>query len=364
MHSPFLYDSIAKGKNFFGREEEMQFLDKIASYSNNALIYSKRRMGKTALIENFLDLKEKDFICLYADIFDIASKEDFAKTLLKALSNYQKGDIKTAIKKLTNLFKRVRVEPTIDPNTLEYSIKPIVITLSFEEMIDDFFSAINTLSQNKKIIIAIDEFQQISTIKDVKIDAILRKYIQERENISYLFLGSKRHTLTSLFSYKAPLYEMATHFELRALKVEDIFNYSKKYLNITKDDIEYIFSLSDGETKLILHILHLLYAQKKKITKTLIDSALKEILNSKDATFRMLFDTLNNNQKRALKIIGKYKHKIFTSEVLNEYNIKKQTLQSAVESLLKKELIDKEDGDYFIPDRSFELWCQNMAHFA
>ncbi len=361
MRSPFLYDNIAKGKNFFGRGEEIQFLDKIVSYSNNALIYSKRRMGKTALIENFLDLKKKDFICLYADIFDIASKEDFAKTLLKALSNYQKSDIKIAIKKLTNLFKRVRVEPTIDPNTLEYSIKPIVITLSFEEMMDDFFGAVKSLSQNKKMIIAIDEFQQITTIKDTKIDAMLRKYIQERENISYLFLGSKRHTLTSLFSYKAPLYEMATHFELKALKIEDIFSYSKKYLNIAKDDIEYIFSLSDGETKLVLHILHLLYIQKEKITKTLIDSALNEILNSKDATFRMLFDTLNNNQKIALKIIGKYKHKIFTSEVLNEYNIKKQTLQSAVESLLKKELIDKENSDYFIPDRSFELWCQNMA---
>ena len=360
MHSPFLYDSIAKGKNFFGREEEIKFLDKIATYSNNALIYSKRRMGKTALIENFLDLKQKDFICLYADIFDITSKEDFAKAILKALSNYKKNDIKSVIKKLTNLFKRVRVEPAIDPNTLEYSIKPIVTTLTFEEMMEDFFSAVKSLSQTKKMIIAIDEFQQITTIKDVKIDALLRKYIQERKNISYIFLGSKRHTLTSLFAYKAPLYEMATHFELKALKIEDILNYSKKYLTITKNDIEYVFTLSDGETKLILHILHLLYIQQERITKTLIDDVLSEIINSKDATFRMLFDTLNNNQKIALKVIGKYKHKIFTSEVLSEYNIKKQTLQSAIESLLKKELVDKEGSDYFIPDRTFELWIKRV----
>ena len=104
----------------------------------------------------------------------------------------------------------------------------------------------------------------------------------------------------------------------------------------------------------------MLYIQEERITQTLIDDALSEIINSKDATFRMLFDTLNNNQKNALKVIGKYKHKIFTSEVLSEYNIKKQTLQSAIESLLKKELVDKEGSDYFIPDRTFELWIKRV----
>jgi len=44
MQSPFLYDSVAKGKNFFGRATELKFLDKIVAYSNNALIFSKRRM--------------------------------------------------------------------------------------------------------------------------------------------------------------------------------------------------------------------------------------------------------------------------------------------------------------------------------
>ena len=68
-------------------------------------------------------------------------------------------------------------------------------------MIEDFFNSLEQLSKTSKIIIAIDEFQQIANITDVKIDAILRKYIQNRTNISYIFLGSKRHILTSLFEY-------------------------------------------------------------------------------------------------------------------------------------------------------------------
>ena len=358
MDSPFLYDNIAVKEHFFGRKEEIERLDKIVKYSNNLLIFSKRRMGKTTLVEHFLYLKSEEYIHIYVDIFDIVSKEDFAKALLKALSNSQKSDIKTTIKILTNLFKRVRVEPSIDPNTLEYSIKPIVMTLSFEQMMEDFFHGVKELSKKKKVIIAIDEFQQITNIKDIKLDALLRKYIQQRERTSYIFLGSKRHILTSLFSYKAPLYELATHFELQPLKIEDIYSYAKRYLAVSKEQIEYIFNLSDGETKLLLHILHLLYMQKQNISNTLIDNVLKEIIDSKDATFRMLFDTLNNNQKTALKILGKYDNNFFSQEVLWDYNIKKQTLKSSINALFRKELIDKNKNGYFVPDRTFELWIE------
>ena len=358
MNSPFLYDNIASKQTFFGREDELNKLLNITKNSNNLLLYSKRRMGKTTLIKNFF-AQEKDSITIYIDIFDITSKEDFASSLLKALTNsYNHFDIKKSIQTLTGFLKRVRVEPTIDPETFEYSIKPIVVGLSFEEMFEEFFNSIENIAKTNKVIVAIDEFQEIANIKDVKLDAMLRKYIQERENISYIFLGSKRHILTSLFSYKAPLFELAEHFALQPLQVDDIYNYAKEYLSITKDDVKYIHTISDGETKFILHILHNFFITKDKVTTKQIDKEVQNIIRSKDSAFRMLFDTLNNNQKLAIKLISQYKNNLFSNELLQKYNIKKQTLQSSINALFKKEFIDKEDGIYFIPDRSFELWVE------
>jgi len=360
MDTPFPYDRVPNSKEFYGRDVELHKLEEIVGYGNNLLLFSKRRMGKTALCRHFLEL-QKDFITIYVDIFDIATKEDFAHALLKALSNAQKQDIKSVIKKLAGLFKRVRIEPSIDTNTLEYTIKPVVATLSFEEMMEDFFQAVESLAKEQKVIIAIDEFQQIATINDIKLDAYLRRFIQERHNTSYLFLGSKRHLLTSLFAYKAPLYEMATHLELGGLDVVSIFSYARKYLEIDETMVEYLYRLSDGETKIVQNILHLLYLQKElPVTKELIDKALEEIVSSRSSSYRLLFDTLSNNQKIALKIIGKYKKGVFTTPILTEYNIKKQTLQSALEALLAKELVDKEGDSYFIPDRTLELWSERL----
>jgi uncharacterized protein len=105
---------------------------------------------------------------------------------------------------------------------------------------------------------------------------------------------------------------------------------------------------------MIQQILHLLYIQKEKeITK-------EEIINSKNSSYKLLFDTLKNNQKIALKIVGIYKSGVFVASILTQYNIKKQTLQSSIDSLLKKELIDKEDDKYFIPDRTFVLWVEGL----
>jgi AAA+ ATPase superfamily predicted ATPase len=296
MHTPFPYDSLSTDEQFFGRNDELERIAKIVQYSNNLLIHSKRRMGKSSLINYFLETHQDNHICIYVDIFAITSKEDFAKSLLMALSNAQKIDLKSAIKNLTSLFKRVRVEPTIDTKTLEYSIKPIVATLSFAEMMEDFFYTLDQLSKKQQIILAIDEFQQIAAIKDVKLDSLLRKYIQQRKNISFVFLGSKRHLLTSLFAYKAPLYELATHFELQPLQIEDISDYSSRFLNIDKKSVSYIYEKSDGETKMIQHVLHLLYVQKRgAVTKSQIDESLKEIINSKDSSYKIVFDTLNNN---------------------------------------------------------------------
>jgi len=361
MNTPFPYDRLTTNTEFSGRKKELQKLQEIVKYSNNLLIHSKRRMGKTSLIKHFFNSLDNNYISIYVDIFDISTKEDFAKALLVALSNAQKLDIKSTIKKLSSLFKRVRVEPTINPETLEYSIKPIIDTLTFEQMIEDFFHGLQTLSKEKQIAIAIDEFQQIATIKDLKLDAIMRKHIQERENISYIFLGSKRHLLTSLFEYKAPLYELATHLELNALEIDEIEEYVTKYLNIDRKTLLYICEISDYETKMIQNIFHLLYIDKKKLVETQqIDEIVKEIINSKDSSYKIVFDTLNNNQKTALKIVVKYRSGFFANVILNEYNIKKQTLQSAVDSLFKKELIDKNGAVYFIPDRTFELWARQL----
>lgn len=358
MTNPFHYESFVYDKGFYGREEELSKIQKLVDNSNNLLLYSKRRIGKSSLIKELLHRNRENFHTIYCDIFDITSKEDFANILLKSLAKVHKGDIKSIVSNLKKYFKRISFGISVDPSSAEISYTPKLEGLSFEEMIEEFFETLFALSEEKRVILAIDEFQQISLL-DTKIDALMRKYIQEPKNISYIFAGSKRHTLTSLFTYKAPLYEMATHMELGGLKEKDILEYASKHLIIDGVSIEYLLKICDYETKLLQHILHILYNnhKNKHIEQEFIEDALQEIIEDKNPSYALLYDTLSLTQKKAFKIVTTNpQESIYSLDTLKKYTIQKSSLGSALRQLYLREVIDKENEKWFVPDRTLELW--------
>lgn len=361
--NPFHYEGFALKEQFYGRETELKKIQKLVESSNNLLLYSKRRMGKSSLIKELMDRNRDHCYTIYCDIFDIASKEEFASILLKALAKVHRGDLKTIVTNLKKYFKRITFGITVDPNTAEISYMPRLEGLNFDEMIEEFFEGLFLLSKEKKVIFAIDEFQQIALL-DTKIDALLRKYMQESHPISYIFAGSKRHSITSLFTYSAPLYEMATHMELGGLDSASVFSYASKYLLIDKITVDYLIELCDLETKLMQHILHILYNTHKDstITPMMIEIALSEILNDKSSSYTLLFDTFSLTQKKAFKIITSDIENIYSLDTLKKYNIQKASLASALKQLYLKEIIDKEEERWFVPDRTLELWGKRILN--
>ena len=360
MQSPFLYEAFATDKQFFGREDELKKIFSYTATSNNLLIYSLRRYGKSSLIKEYMR-RDRDVLSIYIDVYNITSAKEFATLLLKSIVKVQKGSVTQTLKRLSKMFSRTSFEIAFDPNTAKSNIVPKIKDMDFEEALDEAFGALFAMSKTQKIVLAIDEFQQISIIKDIKIDAILRKYMQENKTISYIFLGSKRHTLTELFQYKAPLYEMATHFELGCIKEDDFITYIQKYLKMSDELILYIINIARCETKLVQHICHILYVTiaKKTIKKEDIDEALKEIILSKDSSYSMVYDNFSLTKKKAFKILVSSED-MYKQEILEHYSISKQALLSAFKALYKEEIIDKNDNRWLIPDRTFELWGRDI----
>jgi hypothetical protein len=156
---------------------------------------------------------------------------------------------------------------------------------------------------------------------------------------------------------------MATPILLKSIAKDDIYKYATKHIDISKDVVDYLHHKSIGETKLIQMILHKIYINKKNIkniTTTTIDDIIKQILISKDDHYKSLFGIFSTNQKKAFKLLAIYKKKLFSKNILQKENISRTSMQSSLNQLFKKEFIDKEDEIYFIPDRTFELWGEQL----
>jgi len=368
MENPFIYEGFALEEKFCKRDPDIDFLKEIVSYSNNLVLFSKRRMGKSSLLQEFIQnhIDKNKFIPIYIDLFEISSKTDFLRITTKETANALPFDIKNKAKQLFEIFKNISFGVDIDPSNGNLSFNPKLSSIDFDDAIDDYFISLNNYinSSKKKAIIIFDEFQQIVNIKDKKLDAIIRKHIQSHQNISYIFCGSKKHLLTNLFSnIKAPLYQMATFKELDPIDENDFFLFANKRLQykMDKEIFSYIYKNSHQESKLIQEILFHIYKDTiKNISYEDINTIFQTLIDEKASSFRIIYDMLSNTKKTALKIVSQTKN-IYAKTMLDKYDITKPALQSALKKLAsEEELVEQRGKEYLFDNRLFELWCQKL----
>jgi len=368
MTNPFNFYTIVTDENFCNRDIDIKQLKSYISNSVNIVLFSKRRYGKTTLLnELFKNHLDDDMISVYTDIYGINDKYDLIHKLSsKILEHYKMTDITQTLKNLKSVFNKISFSLTINQKTAMPEIKPEFIKKDFENLLDELLDNFHEflIAKNKKAVIAIDEFQDILNITDVNIEAILRTKIQYHTNISYIFTGSKQHMLTSMFNdNKKPFYTLATNYELKPIDISIFYKYVskrllKKDIKLSLELFTYIYTLCDGETRMIQKIFYEVFEYYENII--LNDSDIENILDKlnlqNDSVYRLLCDNLTQNQITTLKIISNCKGEILSRDVSNQYNISQASIQSAIKSLLKKELIYKQNGTYIVYDKEFDFW--------
>ncbi len=370
MQNPFNFYSIATDKNFCNRDEDIKQLKSYISNSANIVLYSKRRYGKTTLLtELFQNHLDNNIVSVYIDVYGINNKYTLIQKLSsKIVEHYRVTDITQTIKNLKSAFNRISFTLTINQKTAMPEIKPEFIKKDFEVLLDELLDNFQNhlVSKNKKAVIAIDEFQDILNITDTNIEAILRSKIQFHTNISYIFTGSKQHVLTSMFNdNKKPFYTMASNYELKAIDSTIFYNYIsprllKRKLKLGNDIFIDIYNLCDGETRMIQKIFYEIFERYQNITidETIIEDIVYMLNLQNDSVYKLLCDNFTQNQITTLKIISNRENEIFSKNISDIYNISQQSIKSALNSLLKKELVYKQDNMYIVYDKEFDFWLK------
>lgn len=370
MNNPFIFDKFASGESFCGRTKETAILIQRCESTSNSLIYGRRRYGKSSLIQQtFQQLNKKQYICVYVDLFDANDEYDVAKLIYAACAEALSVFSKTK-QGVRNFFKKIALETEIGIDG-GVSFIPKLTDLEFEDYLSDALNSLQTYahSANKRVVIALDEFQQIALFNK-KLDATLRKHLQVKKDFVWMFSGSKRHLLSQLFFDQSnPLYRQAEGIEIKGIEEAEFYQFAKSKLSVplTKECFANIYRLADGESKLIQQICNKLYYGIETVKFNTIDIetiklVVNDILDQEDGIYRMIDGNLSPNQRKTLRHIVKFNgENLAKNERLRTTNIAKSSLMSALKSLYdgvkgQGYLIDKDYDVYFIPDRAFELW--------
>ncbi|MBQ1758811.1 MAG: ATP-binding protein, partial [Prevotella sp.] len=194
MENPFTIKSYESKQQFCDREEELDLMLRNCLNKTDMTLISQRRMGKTGLILRLFDeLKDTapDIHTIYLDIFASRNIDDFIKLMAEAaMKSFQP---KTSMgEKLLTFIKSLRPQLSFDVITGEPQLQIVYQTAHEKEYtLRGLFDFLD--SQGEQIVIAIDEFQQIRDYPEQNMEALLRTYIQQMHNLTFIFCGSKKH---------------------------------------------------------------------------------------------------------------------------------------------------------------------------
>jgi AAA+ ATPase superfamily predicted ATPase len=215
MKNPFILSPNAPKSLFCDRERETQDLVRYLENGSDITLISPRRYGKTGLIYHVfeaLEEKQTGYETYYVDIYATRSFEDFVTLLAESVYGRLKG--KPTMRAFLDVLTSVR--PVVLPDPVS-GVPQLSFTFQNEQEKRYSLRAVMDYLEHrkKKVVVAIDEFQQVRTYEGVQFEALLRSCIQPLRNVQFIFSGSKRHVMSDMFTgEKSPFYESAGIYPL------------------------------------------------------------------------------------------------------------------------------------------------------
>ena len=197
--NPFFITGYESKSYFCDREYELEVLRKNVENGINTTLISARRLGKTALIYRFFeDFESENYACIYVDIYACTKLKDLTETL--ALSVFNKFPQKRGIgRRFFDFLKNLRPVITYDALTGQPEIRfEFAESKEYEYTLRSLLQFID--NQEIKVVLAIDEFQQIADYPEKNVEALLRTIIQTMRNTRFIFSGSKKHLMLEMFN--------------------------------------------------------------------------------------------------------------------------------------------------------------------
>lgn len=369
-NKPFIFGVATSGDNFTDREKETARLLSNFTHGVNTVLISPRRWGKTSLVKKVCKLAQSDKLnIVYLDIFSCRTEEEFYDAFASAVLKQTSSKFDELMENAKLFLSRISPKFTIgaDPMT-DFSMS---LELNPKNNgIDDILQLPEKIAQNKgvRIVICIDEFQQMSEFKDSKtFQKRLRSVWQLQQSVSYCLFGSKKHLMNEIFEKKSlPFYKFGDSIYLPKIGASDWILYICERFestgkHISKELAEQVCRAVDNHSSYVQQLAWLLWIQTlKEATEQDFIDAHQDLIDQNTPLFEKQTENLSAYQMNFLRALVDGVHSEFTSrEVLQKYQFGSSANVSIIKrALVKKELIETENKQVHLADPVMKLWLK------
>lgn len=367
--NPFIVSGKIAPEYFCDRVEEATQLEKSLNSQMNVVLTSSRRIGKTSLADFVFDKPDfkDEYITISVDILHTTTFREFILALGTAVfdsvatrSAKLRKQFVTFLKSLSASFGYDTIQnmPTFDVKlgdvqNPEYTLAEI---FGYLEKVD------------KRCIVVIDEFQQITRYPEKNVEALLRTHIQKLSNANFVFSGSQRRLMEEMFfSSKRPFFQSAKSLRLEPIAYDIYLDFAKKHFSeagkeIATEAFSHVYEVFMGVTFYAQRILHDAFAETPEgqiCDVETVNQLIESFIDESDSRLREQLAYITEAQKELLYAIHEEKQvQGITSIAFNKKHRLRSpsSTQSAALKLLEYDLITRKEKIYSISDPLMKLW--------
>jgi len=365
--NPFLTKGYQGSRYFCDRKSESENLISAIRNNQDITLFGYRRLGKSALIHHVFQKLNKEYVCVYADIWGTSSVEEFTKELANGLIKSKVFARQKFSAKMVNFLKSIGASFSIGLDGL-----PSVDVIYHDRNqvfrnLEELFFFLNQL--NVSIVFAIDEFQEIKKYDEpIPFEGKLRSLTQQSDSIVFLYSGSEQHLLNEIFTkYNMPFYQSTRMMSIGKIDEEEYFRFIIKHFKKSRRDIDpeiikHILSISHLHTYYVQAISNFLYSREVFPSSLKeFDKLYREFIMEKGVFYSELPELLTKQQFSLLKGVAKSSTVTSptTSDFMDLAKIRSaSSMHRAINSLLEKQLIIRDDKQLRLYDVFLEHYLK------
>ena len=373
MKNPFRYGEVVTGEDFADRETELENIIRDLKAGQTIFLISPRRYGKTSLIINALKRLQKDgFLTAYMDLFKVSSFKSLLELYTGIVSRAAETKIERFNRLVRDFFPNIRPKVVITPDgspsiEIDYEVKE----RSASKLFDEVYEAPQRIAKkrNKNFIVVFDEFQEITNLNGEVIEKGMRACFQHHDHVSYLFAGSRRHIISDMVSNKRrAFYNMGKVMPLGKIPVEEFKSFledkfSRTGFSLENGVLDEILDVTENYPYNVQFLCHELWnncLDSRRVAYEDITPTMNRILDGQSAVYVTIWNTLPLHQKRILiAIASSGGENIFSRDFIRDNDLgAASSVQTSINLLMKKEIIEKEGNIYYISDVFFKIWIR------
>ena len=376
MMNPFRYGGVVDRDAFCNRTTELRDLLRAMQQDDRLFVYSERRLGKTSLVRLAMeDLPRPQNVPVYVDLWPTDGEESFIQATARALTEAFETSTERMVQLAGSFFRRLAPVITTDDQghpQIRFEVREVK---DGAPPLEEVLSAPAQIAEKRKchVVMVFDEFQRILEYPSDRIERTLRSIIQNQRDVSYIFLGSRKHLIQRMvLDASSPLYRAGGHYPLGPIHVDEWIPFIRDHFErserrIDKRVIRSLCELTGGHPFYTQHLCHAAWElcdPGEPLTKDDLGAAVDLLLDRETYAYTALWETLTTAQRRTLVGLASEPTgpQVFGAGFVRTYRLQSaSSVQSAVRALLNRDLIDREDGSFLILDRFFALWIRRTA---